>query len=99
MIDAVLGYSKVPVTIQSYDKDQSYAKYAVVPSDQKDKSRAWSCTAASSFAATTSEDVPGLKTNPYEALTIYGKLYPLKALVCEEIYLGRIPKLLRNVLW
>ena len=95
-IDAVLEYSKVPITIQSYSKAHSYAKYTVAPLDHKDKQCARRPTAAADATATISKDVPGLKTNHCGTFTLDGKSYPRKAFVPEEIYLGRLPKFFRD---
>ena len=97
MIDALLEYSKVPVTIQSYYKAQSYSKATVDPSDQKDTRYARRCTDDDAATAITSEDVPGLNTNPDGTFKLYENLYPLKAFVPEKIYLGRLPKSFRDV--
>ena len=96
MIDDVFKYSKIPVTIYYYAKSQSYAKATGDSSGQKDTRRAQSCTAAA-VTSTSPEGVTGLKTNPDGTFKIYGKSYPLKAFVPEEIYLGCIPKPFFNV--
>ena len=97
MIDDVFKYSKIPVTIYYYAKSQSYAKATGDSSGQKDTRRAQSCTAAAAVTSTSPEGVTGLKTNPDGTFKIYGKSYPLKAFVPEEIYLGCIPKPFFNV--
>ena len=90
MIYAILEYSKLPVTIQSYAKARSYAKDTGDLSYQKGKSRAWRRTDAANATATTPEQVPVLKTNTNGTFNLDGKFYPLKAFVTEDIYLGRL---------
>ena len=84
VIEAVLDYAKVSVTIQSYSKAQSDSKAMGTPSDRKDTR----CVAATS---STSEEVSGLKMNNDKIFTLNGKLYPLKAFVPENNYLGKLP--------
>ena len=85
MIDYVLEYAKVSVTIQSYAKAQYYFKVMGTPSNPKDNRH-------TADASSTSEEVSGLKTNDDGNFILDGKFYPLKALVPEEIYLGEISK-------
>ena len=53
-MDAVVEYSKVPDTIQSYDKAQSYAKLAATPSEPKETRQTRRCDAVSSTASSAS---------------------------------------------
>ena len=93
----VIHYDKVPVTIQSYNKDQSYAKtqsYAKAagkPSDPK----SIRCADVAATAS-TSEGVAGLKINYDGTVTLDEKIYPLKAFIPEEIYLGKLSKVFRD---
>ena len=97
MIDAILEYSKVSVTIQPYSKFQSHTKAMGYPSDQKDNRRNLGRTSAAADTLTTPEYVPGLKTNHDRNFTLDVKSYPLKVLVTEEICLGCLPKLFCDV--
>ena len=87
MIDAVLDYYKVPVTIHSYTKDQSDAKSTGTPS----KPKFTGCVVATS---SNSEEVAGLNTNDDGNFMLDGKNYPLKAFVPEEIYFGKLSRVL-----
>ena len=87
VMDSVLDDSKVPVTIQSYDKAQSYPKSTGTPSHLKDTRRA--CRrAAASVASSTSKEFYGLKTNDDGNFKLDGKFYPFKEFAQEEIILG-----------
>ena len=88
VIDAVLDYAKVPVTIQSYAKTQYYAKAMGKYSNTKD-------TRYEAATSSTSEEVSGLKTNYDGNFTLDGKVYPLKAFAPEEIYLGKLSQVFR----
>ena len=90
VIEAVLDYAKVSVTIQSYSKAQYYAKAMETPSNPKDTRRV-------ADTSSTSEGVSGLKTNDDGTSTLDGNVYPLKAFVPEEIYLGKLPKVFCDV--
>ena len=90
-MDAVIEYAKVPVTIQSYSKSQSYEKSMGTPSDSKD-TRCNRSRAAAAATSSTSEEFFVLNTNDDKTFTLGGKIYPLKALVTEEFYLGKMSK-------
>ena len=96
VMDAILEYSKIPVTIQSYAKSQSYAKVTGTPSDPKD-TRSARCRAVVSATSSTSDEVASLKTNDDGNFKLDGNFYPLKAFVTEEIYLGKLSKVFRGV--
>ena len=90
-MDAVLGYAKVTVTIQSYSKARSYDNATGTHYDSKDTRRAW-CRSATAATSSTSEEVSELKTNDNGSFMLDGKFYPLKAFVPEEIYLGKLSR-------
>ena len=52
VMDTVLEYAKVPVTIHSYANYESYSKATGTPSDPKDIRRAWHRAAAASTSST-----------------------------------------------
>ena len=87
-----MEYSKVPVIIQSYAKAQSYTKTTRKPSEPKDTRRAHRHSSVADTVSSTSEELSGLKINDDGTFTLYGKVYLLKALVLEEIYLVKLPK-------
>ena len=91
VMDAVLEYAKVPITIQSYAKAQSYTNVSGTTSETKDTRRVCSRDSAAATSS-TSEEVYGLKTNDDGNFMLDGKFYPLKAFVLEEIYLGKLSK-------
>ena len=70
----------------------------MAPLDKKDTRRARRLTAAYADEETNPDDVPGLKTNPDGTFTLDENFYPLKAFVPEEICLGYLLKLFRDVL-
>ena len=84
-MDAVLEYSKVNITIQSYVKAQSYAKATGTPSEPKDTKWDRSHAATSATVSSTSEEVPGLKTNDDGTFTLDGRFYWFKVFVLEDI--------------
>ena len=62
------------------------------PSEPKD-TRYYQCRASTAATtSSTSQEVPRLNNNDDGMFTLDGKLYPLKAFVPEEIYLGKLPK-------
>ena len=89
-MDFVLEHAKVSITIQYHAKSQSYAKAKGSPSYHKGTRRAWRHAAATT--STNPEEVPGLKANNDGTFKVYGKFYPLKVFVPEDIYIGKLPK-------
>ena len=87
VMDAILDYAKVPVTIQSYSKSQSYAKSTWTPSDPKYTRHACHC-AVPATNSSTSEEVSGLKTNDDRTFTLDGKFYPLRHSYRKKFILG-----------
>ena len=96
-MDSVLEYAKIPVTFQSYAKDQSYAKTAGKPSEPKDTRRNQRHSAVADTVSYTTDKLYGLKNNDYGTFTMYGKLYLLKSFYLGEIYLGKLPNFFRDV--
>ena len=90
-MDAVLEYAKVSVTIQSYAKAHPYATSIGDSLDQKDTRYYWHPAYVSATTSITPEEVVGLTTNNDETSTLYGKFYPLKVFIPEEMYLGKLP--------
>ena len=89
VIDDVLDYDKVPVTIDSCINSQSDAKSMGTSSIPKNTR----CATANS---STLEEVAGLKTNYDGNFTLDEIFHPLKAFVPEESYLGNIHKVFRG---
>ena len=96
-MDSVLEYAKVPVTIQSYAKAQSYAKTTGKYSEPKDTRRFWSHAAMAATVSCTSEELSGLKLMMTGHSLCFRKFYPLKAFVLEEIYLEKLPEFFRDL--
>ena len=92
VMDDVLEYAKVPNTIQSYAKAQSYVKAIGNTSEPEDNMRAWYCAFMAATAQSTSEELPGLKTNDDGEFTLDVKFYLLRVFIPEEIYLGKLPE-------
>ena len=74
-MDDVLEYAKVPVTIQSYAKDQSYAKETDAHPEPKNTRCAWR-RASTTATSSTSEEVSCLKTNDDGTFTLDGIFSP-----------------------
>ena len=94
-MDSVLEYAKVPVTIQSYAKAQSYAKTTGKSSEPKYTRRFWSHAAMAATVSCTSEELSGLKLMMTGHSLCFRKFYPLKAFVLEEICLEKLPEFFR----
>ena len=88
-MDVVLEYTKVPVTIQSYAKDQSYDKATGNPSEPKDTRHARRRADVTATDSPTSEKITGLNTNDDRTFTLDGKFYLLKEFMPEDICLGK----------
>ena len=96
-MNSVLKYAKVPVTIQSYAKAQSYAKMTGKPSEPKDTRHSWHHAVVAVTVSYTSYEFPGLNINDDGTFTLYGKFYLLKAFILEDIYLGKLRKFFQDV--
>ena len=98
-MDAFLEYAKVPVTIQSYAKYQSYARATPPPppSYQKYTRRAQRCADTADTTSTNLEEVKRLKSNNDGTFTLDGNFYPLKTFVREEIHLGKLLKAFQDM--
>ena len=75
MMDDVLEYAKVPVTIQSYAKDQSYAKETDAHPEPNNTRCAWRRASIRSHRTGT-EEVSRLKTNDDGNFTLDGIFSP-----------------------
>ena len=96
-MDSVLEYAKIPVTFQSYGKDQSYAKTTGKPSEPRETRRDCRHAAVAATVSSTSEELSGITINDGGTFTMYGNVYLLKEFVLEEIYHGKLPKFFRDV--
>ena len=73
VMNSVLEYAQVPVTIQSYAKAQSYAKMTGKTSGPKNTRRARRHDTVAVTVLSNTDKFPGLKANNDGTFSLYGK--------------------------